>query len=112
MPSGTSDRNQSTQLCGAMCYQKTRLKTKAHTDLKKLPANEKEVVWVKKGTQLFDNCWRQLKLLGLPKSTKAEDGAVHYRVREFQWHHWNAESDKFKAAGDVIQSLLAAKIRV
>lgn len=80
--------------------------TKAHTDLKKLPPSEKEVVWVKKGTQLIDNCWRQLKLLGLPKSTKAEDDAVHFRVREFQWHHWNAENDKWKAAGDVIHFLL------
>ena len=26
-------------------------------------------------------------------------------VREYQWHHWNAEADKWKAVGDVVQSL-------
>lgn len=83
--------------------------SKAHADIKdikKLPASEKEEVWVKKGTQLIDNVWRQLKLLGLPKSTKAEDNVVHFRVREFQWHHWTAEKDKWVAAGDVVQLLL------
>ena len=83
--------------------------SKAHADIKdikKLPASEKEEVWVKKGTQLVDNVWQQLKLLGLPKSTKAEDNVVHFRVREFQWHHWTAEKDKWVAAGDVVQLLL------
>lgn len=78
---------------------------KAHTSLAKLAASEKETVWVKKGTQLIDNVWRQLKLIGLPKSTKAEDAAVHPRVREFQWHHWHAEDDKWLAAGKVFTSL-------
>jgi hypothetical protein len=83
--------------------------SKAHADIKdikKLRASEKEEVWVKKGTQLVDNVWQQLKLLGLPKSTKAEDNVVHFRVREFQWHHWTAEKDKWVAAGDVVQLLL------
>ena len=79
--------------------------SKAHTDVKKLPASEKEIVWVKKGTQLVDNVWRQLKLLGLPKSTKAEDTIIHQRVREFQWHHWNAQADKWRAAGEALRLL-------
>ena len=74
---------------------------KAHVKVKSLPAREKEVVWVKTGTQLIDNCWRQLRAIGLPKSTKAEDQIVNRRVREFQWHHWNAEADKWAEAGHV-----------
>ena len=87
------------------CHVLPKDQSKAHTDLKKLPASEKETVWVKKGTQLVDNVWRQLKLLGLPKSTKAEDSIVHHRVREFQWHHWNAEADKWRAAGETLRLL-------
>ena len=74
--------------------------SKAHTDLKKLPASEKETVWVKKGTQLVDNVWRQLKLLGLPKSTKAEEAIVHHRIREAE-----AEADEWRAAGETLRLL-------
>ena len=63
----------------------------AHTDIRRLPAHEVETVWVKKGTQLIDNVWRQLKLLGVPKCTKADETNIHYRVREFQFHHYGMQ---------------------
>ncbi|CAE7795688.1 unnamed protein product [Symbiodinium sp. CCMP2592] len=70
-----------------------------------LKQSETDVMWVQKGTQLIDNVWRQwrqLKLVGLPKSTKADEATIESRVREFQLHHWNAEVDKFNAASSVV----------
>ena len=61
-----------------------------------------EVIWVQTGAQLIDKMWRQLKLLGLPKSTKADEAKIESNVRIFQFHHWDAEVDKFKAASSVV----------
>ncbi|CAE7248230.1 unnamed protein product [Symbiodinium sp. CCMP2592] len=77
-----------------------RDQAKAHSG--SLKQSETDVMWVQKGTQLIDNVWRQLKLVGLPKSTKADEATIESRVREFQFHHWNAEVDKFKAASSVV----------
>ena len=60
--------------------------------------------WVKTGTQLIDNVWRQLKEKGMPKTTIAKNDLIDKCVREFQWMHWHGEDDKWKAMGHVFEA--------
>ena len=71
----------------------------------KTPSERKAVdkVWVKTGTQIIDNIWRQAKTKGIPKemNTVSEHTLDSY-VRELQWRHWNAEEDKWQCMGNVL----------
>ena len=75
-----------------------------------LPSSQRglvEKLWVETGAQYIDGVWKQMKNKGLHKTIKAEDGIIELCVREFQWHHWNAENDKWLAAGEALHSVRA-----
>ena len=79
----------------------------AHTRLKDKSASQKRAVtrtWVKTGTQLIDNFWRQLKTKGIPKEMTILEGKIDEYVREYQWRHWGAGEDLWKKAGAVMHS--------
>ena len=63
-----------------------------------------DVRWVKRGTQIIDGVWRQMKLKGVPKEQGYDEAKVDEYVRMFQWHHWNAERDMWVEMGKVFAS--------
>ncbi len=41
-------------------------------------------------------------------TAQADDSILHPQVREWQWRHWHAEDDKWKAMGEVFSDLQGA----
>ena len=62
-------------------------------------------LWVKTGTQIIDNVWRQMKVKGVPKELNVIPDKIDEYVRGFQWRHWHAEDDKWAAMGAALVSL-------
>ena len=78
----------------------------AHTKFKQQTQAQRaaiDKVWVKTGTEIIDNVWRQFKTKFIPKELKAETTArVDEYAREAQWKYWHAENDMWETMGVVI----------
>ena len=84
-----------------------RLAHKRYLD--KTPAERIDVdkVWVKTGTEIIDNVWRQLKTKHIPKELTVNEEKIDQYVREGQWKYWHAEDDLWKAAGAAIHAQMS-----
>ncbi len=83
-----------------------RLAHKKYVD--KTPAERANVdrIWVKTGTKIIDNVWRQLKTKHIPKELEVNENKIEEYVREGQRKHWLAEDDAWKAMGEVVHSAM------